>query len=104
VEVILTITSDQEPNQPLFHQLPDAQHEDCRGRRAGDLHPEKFARRGQGIELAAGARWSDLPGDVPLLAKDDSALDPSAWRRDVETACGEDGRLKPRPGNPPMFK
>ena len=56
-------------------------------------HPERFAGRGQGIQLAARARRSDLFGDAPLLAKDNSTLDPASRRRHVDTAGGEEGQL-----------
>jgi len=39
------------------------------------------ALRAEGIELAAGSRRPYLSGHATLLAKDDSAVDPAAWRR-----------------------
>ena len=70
---------DQESHQPLPHQLADAaEPEEERRRFADDLHPERFAGRGEGIQLVAGAEWSDLSGDAPLLAKDGTAFHPAA--------------------------
>ena len=67
--------ADREPDQPLPHQLADAAgHEEERGRLADALHPEGFARRGQGSELAARAERPDLSGHAPLLAEDESRL------------------------------
>ena len=43
-------------NRYLINSPMLPQHEEERGRLADALHPERFARRGQGIELAARAR------------------------------------------------
>ena len=87
----------RQPDQPLPDQLADAAgHEEEPGRVADDLHPEGFAGQGQGSELAAGARRSDLPGDAPVLAKGDAAVDPAGRRGDLEPAGREAGELSPR--------
>ena len=74
-----TQVADQEPDQPLPYQLTHAaEHEEERRRFAHALHPEGFARRGQGIQLAPCAERHDLSRLASLLAEDRSAFDSSA--------------------------
>ena len=78
---------DRKPDQSLPHQLADAAgYEEERGRIADALHPEGFARQGQGIQLASRAQRPHLPGDAPVLAEDRASLDLAARQRDVEAA------------------
>jgi hypothetical protein len=69
--------ADRKPNQSLPCQLTDdPHHEDRRGRIADALHPEQIAGRGQGSQLAARSKWSDLSSDAALLAEDRSSILP----------------------------
>ena len=57
-----TPVADQEPDQPLSHQFADAAgDEEERGRLADALHPERFARQGQG------SNWLPAPNDTIYL-------------------------------------
>ena len=57
------------------------------------LHPEGFARQGQGSQLAARAGWPDLHGDAPVLAEGHAAVDPAARRGQLEAAGGDAGAM-----------
>ena len=78
-------------NSPM---LPE--HEEERGRLADDLHPERFAGQGQGIQLAARPERADLSGDAALLAEDDAAFDPAAGRRHMAASRCETGFIERR--------
>jgi len=67
--------------------------EEGRGRIADALHPEGFARCGQGGQLAARAQRPDLPGHASLLAEDGAALDPPGRRRHVAAAGDREGQV-----------
>lgn len=64
--------------------LPDMK--EGRRRLADALHPNGFAWRRQEIQLAAGARRSDLLGYEALLAEGGAAIRPPARRRNLAAA------------------
>jgi len=83
-------------NSPM---LPNMKKE--RGRIADALYPEQVAGRGQGIELAAGAKRHDLSGDAAVLAEDRTTFDPAAGGRHLEATRNKAGRIERPRERPP---
>ena len=78
------------PIDRYLDQFADAAEDENESRRVDDdLHSEQVAGAGARIELAAGARRSDLSRHAPLLAEGHAALDPSRGRGRLEAAAGD---------------
>src|SRR5277367_4912736 len=78
---------DREPYQSLPHQFADAAGNENESRWISDsLHPEGLAGQSERSQLVARAQRHHLLSDASVLAKRNTALDPSAWLRDVAAA------------------